>query len=153
MNKFKPTIKKLLIMHTAFLYAQVIFAITIYFVADKNNKVFDEETSKIVEAVAALFTLVSVLTGFVLFKKKVQTLKDDAVLSVAEKLQQYSTFSIIKFAMLEAPSLFAVLAFFLTGNIYFIYLAIILIVVFAAQRPTVPLIIHHLSVTREDVME
>lgn len=140
-------------MHTAFLYAQVIFAITIYFVADKNSSLFNEETSKIVETVAALFTLTSVFTGFMLFKKKVQILKDDVVISVAEKLQQYSTSSIIKFAMLEAPSLFAVLAFFLTGNIYFIYLAIILIVVFAAQRPTVPLIIHHLGVTREDLME
>lgn len=140
-------------MHTAFLYAQVIFAITIYFIVDKNSKLFDEESSKIIETVAVLFTLISLLTGFMLFKKKVQILKDDIVISAEEKLQQYSTFSIIKFAMLEAPSLFTVLAFFLTSNIYFMYLAIILIVVFAAQRPTVPLIIHHLSVTREDLME
>lgn len=152
MNKFKPNIKTMLVMHTAFLYAQVLFAITIYFVADKTA-LFDEATSKIVETAAALFTLVSVLTGFTLFKKKVQVLKDDVAISVEEKLEQYKTFSIIKFAMLEAPSLFAVLAFFLTGNIYFMFLAILLIIVFAAQRPTVPLIIHHLAVSREDLME
>lgn len=142
----------MLVMHTAFLYAQVLFAITIYFIADKTA-LFDEATSKIVETIAALFTLASVLTGFTLFKKKVQVLKDDVTISVEEKLQQYKTYSIIKFAMLEAPSLFAVLTFFLTGNIYYMFLAILLIVVFAAQRPTVPLIIHHLAVTREDLME
>ena len=74
-------------------------------------------------------------------------------LTAQQKIIQYKTFSIVKFALLEAPCLFAIVAYFLTTNIYFMVLAAILIIVFAAQRPTVQLIIHHLSVSREDLME
>ncbi len=152
MTKFKPNIKAMLVIHTAFLYAQLLFAITIYFVTNKNETRFDEATSRIIETVVASFTVVSVLTAFTLFKKKVQILKDDVAMSAVEKIEQYKVFSIVKFSLLEAPCLLAVLAYFLTTNIYFMIVAIILIIIFAAQRPTLPLIIHHLAVTKEDLM-
>jgi hypothetical protein len=153
MTKFKPNVKAMLVIHSAFLYAQILFAITIYFVTNKNEACFDEATSRIIETVVTLFTVVSVLTAFTLFKKKVQILKDDVAMNAVEKIEQYKVFSIVKFSLLEASCLLAVLAYFLTTNINFMIVAAILVLIFAAQRPTLPLIIHHLAVTREDIMD
>ena len=153
MTKFKPDIKTLLTIHTAFLYGQVLFAVVAFLITDKNQPKVDENFSRIIQTVAALFTVTSVAIAFFLFKKKMEALQMQMDLTAQQKIIQYKTFSIVKFALLEAPCLFAIVAYFLTTNIYFMVLAAILIIVFAAQRPTVQLIIHHLSVSREDLME
>ena len=64
MTKFKLDIKTLLTIHTAFLYGQVLFAVVAFLITDKNQPKVDENFSRIIQTVAALFTVTSVAIAF-----------------------------------------------------------------------------------------
>jgi hypothetical protein len=153
MGQPKSDVKSINTIHTAFLAGQIIFASVAYLITHNKSASIDEDTSRIFQTVAALFTISGVASAFFIFNKKVNAIKDDSPLNIGEKFTQYRAATIIKFALLEAPCLFSIIGYILTTNAVFMILAMILIVVFAAQKPTVILVMHHLQVTREDLMD
>ncbi|MEP6748157.1 MAG: hypothetical protein ABJB86_10565, partial [Bacteroidota bacterium] len=59
-----------------------------------------------------------------------------ATASAVEKLNDYRTAAIIKWAMIEGAALFAIICFMITRNYAFIALAFALIIFFALQAPS-----------------
>ena len=151
-NIFKPAIKALILLHTAMLLGQLLFAAIAYFMFRNNVPPFDESTSKIMQSVAVVLTLGGGFAAFFVFRKSVEELQLTAG-GFDEKINAYRSASIIKFALLEAPSLFCIIGYILTINISFMLLSIVLILVFAGQKPTVPMMVHDMNVSRDELFE
>ena len=69
-----------------------------------------------------------------LYKQQLSGLRAKA--TKEEKAKGYPTACIIKWALLEGPALLGIMAFLMTGNAYYISLALLLILYFILQRPT-----------------
>jgi hypothetical protein len=55
--------------------------------------------------------------------------------SIENKLMTYRSALIIKYALMEGPSLFAIVAFLISGNAIFLAFAAVMILAFILQRP------------------
>jgi len=150
-NQFKPEIKSLIIVHTAMLFVQIVFAGVAYGVSSQVKPV-DENFERALQTVAAILALAGGTAAFVLFKKKVKVLQETRN-GFSEKITDYRAASIVKFALLEAPSLFCSIGYFLTQQVSFLLLCIVLILVFAGQKPTVNMMMYDMNVGRDELFE
>lgn len=124
----------LTVLHGALLVVQVIFAgVAFYLVSSGQFQVSTEleGTLKIVALVvlatgigASLFISKALLTS----ARKKTLLKD--------KLQDYQRVLLIKWALLEAPSMFCIVGFLLTGSYVILGMAAPVIFLFVLYRPT-----------------
>jgi MFS family permease len=151
-NRFRPEIKSLHILHTALLAGQIIVLLLSLLLAGKHTAVESITFFKILQGVVAVTAIVSVTAGFVVFAKNVSRLQQSG-LSFPEKFRDYRAASILKFALIEGPVLFSIVAYFIYPNLSFIVLAVILLVIFVLQRPTIPMLVLHLQADRENFFE
>lgn len=128
-------IKSLNIIHKAMLMGQIIFAaICIYLVYSGIIKSFSSELDKLLQAIALSLAAAGLFGGRYYFKNKILQISDMQA-DVKVKFEAYRTACLLQWALLEAPALFSVICFFLTGNYAFIALALLLIVIFAIMVP------------------
>jgi len=138
----------LTIIHAGLLFGQVvILGIFYYLVATKQTNL-NEELNDAFQIIAPIFVVGGLILSSFLSKQRLNSIKSKPDLKY--KLSAYRTMLIIKYATLEAPSLFALVCFFLTGNFLFIGLSGILIVYFAIIRPSRYKIVNDLELSRND---
>jgi len=153
MRRFKPEIKVLIFLHRSLLMGQVILIALIYFTSTRmNNTTPNQDFGKALQTVVAIATIGCVAAGFIIFKKKVTSLQQGTQ-SFSEKLTQYRTASIIKYALLQGPCLFSMILFFLNKNPSSLFLSLILIVLFSMQTPAAINISYDLKVSVDDLYE
>lgn len=145
-------IKALSILHFSLLTGQLVFAAIAYylFVSGSMTAIdFGKNIQFIVVGVAALGLLLAVLS-FSMYRKKITVIKESNQ-PVKEKLVAYRAANLIRWAMLEAPVLIAIIAFMLTGNYNFMILAGAILLLFITTRPTVSKAAAELSISEDDV--
>ena len=89
---------------------------------------------RLLQVIAIVFSISSLLIGFRLFKNKVLAIRHTTDLPIV-KLGHYQTACIIWWALLEAPGLFALVCFILTGNYAFFALAIFHLLILGVFMP------------------
>ena len=127
------TLKTLSFTHVAMLAFQMLFAITAF--AQSNRIYFgvmnmDDQFVFIVPVLA----LGGFFGGYLVFKKHKYLLREKDTLQ--EKLAGYQSSLITRFAMIQLPSLLSVIAYILSGNVFFLFVTGIMSVYFIFLRPT-----------------
>src|SRR5664279_3328790 len=125
MKEKKSPIKSLQILHTAMLAGMVLFCM-VSAVVKLSGKHIDATLDKTLQVIVLIVSFGCVRAAFYLFKKRLQSI--DTASSATDKFSVYRTASIVKWALIEGPVLFAVICFMLTRNYAFIGLAFVLIV-------------------------
>jgi hypothetical protein len=136
MNKTNG-LRGLIIIHKAMLIGQLIFAaICFYLVYTKSAPTGDmEDLDKILQVIAIVISVAGFLIGTSLFKKKLLKARSTEG-GNAQKFDMYRSASIIQWALIEGPSLFCIIGFFLTGNYAFMALAATLMLLFTMMVPS-----------------
>ena len=133
MTDFKSYIKTLTIIHFALVAGQVIFIAVVTGLNGSTKILLDAEKDPLIFAVPGL-ALIVLVAGAMLGKKLAETAAQKATLN--EKLHHYRSALILRYAMIEGASLFGIVAYFLSGNFFFIIVSIVMILVMAMLRPT-----------------
>ena len=123
-------------MHKALLMGQVLFAcVCIYLVYTNTIPPSAQELDKILQVIALIAAAGGIYAGMTLFKKKliqISAMQADA----KEKFALYRTACLMQWALLEGPSIFCTICFFLTGNYTFLALVLIIIFIFILTAPS-----------------
>jgi hypothetical protein len=140
------------LIHKAMLVGQII-ATTIFLVLTitKMQTPSLGEQDRVFQLVALLFTAVAFFVGNLLFKKKINAIKQNSELNLQQQFEQYKTASLIQWALLEAATLFNGIAYFLVGNYSFIALAAVLILLFAMLAPNKTKMAIQLGISPEEL--
>jgi hypothetical protein len=133
MKEKASPIKSLQVIHTAMLAGMVLFCMISAVIKLSGNKPVDPVLNKTLQVVVLVVSFVLIRTAFYLFNKQLRALEPS--FSPAEKFSVYRSASIIKWALIEGPVLFAAICFMLTRNYAFIALAFALVILFALQAP------------------
>ena len=124
-----------LIMFYAFLVSQIMFGIVAYLVVNINDEVIvDQELSDVFIYIVPLIIVADFVAGNFLYKQLLKSAK--AKSSMVEKMNTYTTITILRLAFAEGATLFTTIVYILTSNIIFAGCAGILIVVFNAFKPS-----------------
>jgi hypothetical protein len=140
-----------MILHKALLLGQIMFAtVCIFLVYNKTRGAANEELDRILQVVALALAAGGFFAGTSLFKKKLLQIRDMQT-DTKEKLSVYRSACITQWALIEGPSLFTIICFFLTGNYAFIALTAILILLFTVMAPSKAKIAFHLGLTEAEM--
>jgi hypothetical protein len=123
------------IIFLALVSGQVMFGLIVFFL----NQTIDpgqglEDLRKILLILVCVFTAGGYLGGRILFKKRMEAARDMDKLT--DKLTEYRAAVIVRFALLEGSSFFAIVAFLLTGELAFLGVAAFIIAIFITLMPS-----------------
>ncbi|RWY57116.1 hypothetical protein [Mucilaginibacter gilvus] len=127
-------LRTITIIHLALAAGQVLFGIVVLSLNKRIIINVRDTRDPLVYAVPALAIICFVLSGFLYKKVLSGGIRPDSTLK--GKLMMYQTALIIRLALLEGPSLFGIVAFFLTGSLFFLLISLVLIGYFIYIRPT-----------------
>lgn len=144
-------IKSLTILHFSLLIGQIVFgAIAYYLSASGSMKAIDlGKNAQFIAIGVAATGLILITLSFSMYKKKIAFIKNSSQ-PVKEKLVAYRAANLIRWAMLEAPVLITIIAFMLTGNFNFMFLAGAILLIFLSTRPTASKAAAELSISEDE---
>ena len=129
-------LKALNIIHKALLAGQIIFAAVCFYLIYSHTVIpGGTELDKILQVVALILTAGGVFAGMTIFKKKLAAIREMQT-GAKEKFDQCRLACIIQWALMEGPSIFCIVCFFLTGNYAFLALVGVIIFLFAMTAPS-----------------
>lgn len=123
-----------------------------YLVYSKSfNPVFNSEDVIVIVVSAAIgLSVALIITAFTMFKNKVEKIRINAD-AVPEKLTAYRATSIIRWAMLEAPTILTIICFLLTGKYSLLIIAAVLLLIFFYTKPSPAKMMQELAMSRGEV--
>jgi hypothetical protein len=93
--------------------------------------------------------LIGIFASNIVFKKMLNELQENDALNT--KMSNYRSFLIIKYALLEGPALFAIIVTFITGNLFFLLYAGIMVLLLLYSRPKVQSAITDLRLNQQEM--
>lgn len=145
--------KTLKILHTAILGGLIIFTIlSIVVPRDMVAGKADHDMEMILQAIAAGVSLLSLLVGFNLFKKRLVIVRNSAE-PAEQRFAMYRAACIMWWALIDGPGIFAIISYFLTGNYAFLALALFQMALLAVFMPRKDNIVLLLNLTSDDVQK
>lgn len=123
-----------IIIHLALAAGQILFAVVVTLLSKRIIINVRDTHDPLLYAVPALAITCFILSNFIFKKILSSAVKPDNTLK--QKLTIYQTALIVRLALLEGPSLFGIVAFFITGSLFFIVISLLLVGYFIYIRPT-----------------
>lgn len=129
------SLKALNILHLAFLSGLVLFVLlSTYLVYIGRFSPGMQENEQLFQVFALGFAGLSIFFGNRIFKSRLMAIQNMS--SLKDKINAYRGACIIRWALVEAATLFTIVCFMLTANYAFLALAVALIIVFMVLKPT-----------------
>jgi hypothetical protein len=127
--------KTLKTIHLALLAGMISFAIVSAILLQQGyTAAMDESFERTFQVICVIVTLVCLVIGFNLFKRKMLAARNSTAPGET-KMEMYRTACIIWWAMIEGPGILATIGYLLTSNFAFMALAIFHIVILGAFMP------------------
>jgi hypothetical protein len=140
-------LKTITIIHIALLTGQVMFAIVSFFMTNSTSLNLNP-AGDVYFYIVPVFALFGIIAGSLLFKQLVAGTAGKKTLS--EKLAGYQTALIVRFALTEGASLFAIVSYLLGGNLFYLVVAGLNMLYFILIRPTKDKMSDDLNLSYED---
>jgi len=143
-------IKQSQIICAALIIGQLFFLGVAFFVTNQNGGGFGDQEAldKVLSFVVAALGSGSILGSYVVFNSKLTNIKTSA--DIEQKLTQYRAAQIVRWALLEGPSFFSIIAYIITGDILFVLVSIAIILLFIPTFPTMNRFEKDLELTWEE---
>lgn len=127
------TLKTLAFTHIALLAFQLLFAIVAFACTSRMYFGVMNMNDQFV-FIAPVLALGGFLGGYLIFKKQKFELREKENLD--ERLTGYQSVLITRFMLIQGPAVFAIIAYVLSGNVFFLVIAGLMSVYFIFLRPT-----------------
>jgi hypothetical protein len=142
-------LKAIRILYFAMLIGQLLFAITIIILVESGFVTGNNISIIPIGQVAVIvITIVSIPASFFLFRKRLSEIEPEEELG--KKLEKYRAALIIRLALCQMPTMFAVIVYFITNNRSFLWMIIILISNFLFIYPSNNKIINSLQLNSSE---
>jgi hypothetical protein len=149
-QNLKGFLKTMPIIYAALLIGQLLFSVVVWSIA--RNPVFKlKPGNDIFFYLVPLFVLSTMLVGTMIYNRRIAGL--GSALTLRERITGYQTTFIIRCALSEGATLFAIVAFLQAENLYYLFFAGANILYFLTLRPTRQKMEEILSLTYEEKLE
>ncbi|TXN36918.1 hypothetical protein FVB32_01125 [Flagellimonas hymeniacidonis] len=111
----------------------ILFGTVVYF-QTQNASLNFSDTDDIYLMIVPIVAVSCIFLGNFIFKQSIRNIPK--TIDLRQKLARFQTASIIKYALAEAPALFGVVAFMITGNMAYLTISVVLILYFFMLKPT-----------------
>lgn len=158
MNNYTPVqqspaavVKTTKIIHGALLAGQVLFAGVVVATGTRALYFNARDTKDVFFFVVPALAFGCIVAGFFLFKKQIERLSQKTDLQ--SKVTGYQTAFITKAALLNGSSLFSIVVFMLSANLFYLFISVVLMLILLRSRPTANRIADDLELGYDDKAE
>lgn len=139
----------LLIVFYGLILGQVVFGLISFFLVNTNNFKSDGAAlSSVFIYIIPVFALGGFILSSLIFKNRLKAI--DRRSGLMNKLADYRAALVVRYALLEGPSLFAIIVYLITGNTIFILFSAFIVLYFLAIRPNRDKAINDLDLDSND---
>ena len=135
------------LIFTALLIGMLLFLGVTLFLVDEELTLFFEADNPFFFVIPVVFISCLAISNFIPKKLLSQAKSQD---DLAKKTTMYNSASIIRYALIECPVLFAIVGFHLTHSLFFIIIAVAAILYFVTLRPSEEKISRALELTYDE---
>jgi len=136
------------IVHVAMVIGLVFFISMSFFLQKMGLGTIGENLSKSAVYITPIIALIGLIGGTSLFKRKLNQCRTKQLLN--EKLTEYRSALILKFAIIDGTALILIISYLLTGELIILTAAGLLIIVFTTYIPTKAKLINDLALSFTD---
>lgn len=129
----ESTLKMLAFTHVVLLAFQMLFAIVAFAQTTRMYFSLMNMNDQFV-FIAPVLALGGFFGGYLIFKKQKYLLREKE--SLEERLTGYQSVLIIRFMLIQGPVVFAIVAYMLSGNVFFLFITGLMSAYFIFLRPT-----------------
>ncbi|NUQ23195.1 MAG: hypothetical protein HUU34_04530 [Saprospiraceae bacterium] len=149
-NGFSGYVQQLTILHASLVMGVALMGVVMYFVAGPAT---DENTSgsSLFNWLAPSVAIGGLLASSIMFRMQVQNAQAKG--SLTDKLAGYRAASITRYAVIEGPAILCFVAYFLEGQMHYLYLGGLLLIVLFLYRPSKDRIINDLALNAKEQAE
>ncbi len=133
--KLTEQFKSIQIIFFALLAGQLIFLFISVFLIQSGNISTNEDLFLILFIIDLMIVTPAIVVGPMIYRSFMSRVIPE--MSLTDKINLYKQGTIIKLALVEAPTIFSIVGFLLTGSFVFLFLAIGIIILFFMHRPSV----------------
>ena len=126
----------LVIIFGALLFAQVLFIGLVYFLAKSGSMTPNPSMDSLFQILVPTVALVNVGLSVFVPKRIIQAIQNKENQSLMAKLGAFRTALLIRCAFLESVSLFGSISYVLTGNLLYLGIAALMVLLFTRLIPT-----------------
>jgi len=149
-NSAKEYFKLITIIHSALVLGVILFgAVICLFIVDFQHTDTESELANLFVYLVPGLIMVGIVASNVIFRIKLNTLIDCEDLKT--KMEVYRRASIIRYAFIQGPALFALMVIFLTSDINYLVYAGLMIVLLIIKRPTMKLAVSELRLDQQEI--
>ena len=146
----KGYFKLIAFIHLGVVLSVVLFGVVVYyFIADFQHPDTRSELAGLLVYVVPGLVIAGIIASNIVFRLKVNALMGNEDLKA--RMAGYREALIIRYALLEAPALFALAAIFMTNNSNFMVYAGLMVVLMATKRPTKKAAIADLALDQQEI--
>ena len=145
----KEYFKALQIVYYALIAGQVLFGLLAFYLI--QTRLFDgdqKELRDIFIYIVPVFVAGGLFGSGILFKSRLNLAKEKT--SLYEKMSDYRSALIVRYALLEGPSFFGIVVFLITGDYLFLGMSGLIIAVFFTLMPTANRAVNDLELSAND---
>jgi len=142
-------LKAIRILYLAMLAGQVVFAAIVTTLVETGilSRGLDSVTL-VMQIAIFVFAAISIPASFILFRKRMADIGPEE--DLGKKIEKYRAALILRMALCEFPTLFAIIAYFVTTNRSFLWMILLLIGNFVLIYPTRDKIIEQLQLNSSE---
>ena len=145
----KEFIRSLVIIHIAMIMGLIFFAVVaVYLHMSGSFTTNTAELRDIFLIIVPLFAFGAFMGSRFIFSMKLNQAKEKSDLT--DKINEYRSILIIRFALLEGAALFSLVIYLLTGDYIFLIIAGLMVVYFSLLKPTTDKLIFDLELGHDD---
>lgn len=146
----KGYFKLITFIHLALVLGVVLFGVVVYFfMADFQHPDTRSELAGLLVYLVPGLIIAGIIASNIVFRLKVNGLMGNEDLKA--KMSGYREALILRYVLLEAPALFALVAIFMTNNSNFMVYAGLMVVLMATKRPTRKAAIADLALDQQEI--
>lgn len=139
MEKMKQTadefFRAIIVVYYGLLIGQVIFGLlTVYLINYIQISPEGNDLKDVFLYIVPFFVVGGVIASYLVFNNRLKAIDPGCGLTL--KLTEYRSALIVRYALLEGPSLFCIVTYLVTGYIVFILLAAFIIFIFLTIKPS-----------------
>jgi hypothetical protein len=123
------------IVHLVMLAGQIIFAgVAIFSNLNGTLEAMDSGLHQILQFIVPGFVLVGFFAGKMIMDSRLKSIKAKG--SLRQRLAEYQGVLIVKYTLLEAPSLLGLMGYLLTGNLFYLGFSGLVMLIFIMNKPS-----------------
>ena len=149
-NSSKEYFKLISIIHTGLVLGVILFgAIVCLFIVDFQHVDSQSGLANLFVYLVPGLIMAGIIASNVIFRIKLNNLLNSEELIV--KMEVYRRASIIRYAFIQLPALFALMVIFMTSDINYLVYAGLMIILLIIKRPTLKLAISELRLDQKEI--